>query len=326
MPPAARVTDMHTCPMVTGVVPHVGGPILPPGAPTVLIDFLPAATVTSMATCVGPPDVIVMGSTGVLINFLPAARLGDPTAHGGVIVMGSPTCIIGEVGAPSPGTAGAAGVVAGLAASGVSKLIEASTSVYGIANEPGSGGASKEPAAVKSGKGGSTTITVDDANKRISIKTTMEFCGHDATEEYAKAAKKQIEDTWSGKMRRNGADYVVAVTITTHVSKECTGRKDADQIIVDSKTNRMSQTLYGAGPGYQTPAAATDTDRPRRIAHEYGHTLGLDDDYADTPHGSAPKDPNRKNDIMSETWPDKNGVLPHPDQQHYDDVLKKYGL
>lgn len=125
MPPAARVTDMHTCPMVTpGVppIPHVGGPILPPGVPTVLIDFLPAATVTDMATCVGPPDVIVMGSTGVFINFLPAARLGDPTAHGGVIVAGSPTCIIGEVGAPSPGTGGLAGVTAGLAAAGLSNL------------------------------------------------------------------------------------------------------------------------------------------------------------------------------------------------------------
>lgn len=105
--------------MVTGVVPHVGGPILPPGAPTVLIDFLPAATVTNMATCVGSPDMIAMGSTGVLINFLPAARLGDPTVHGGVIVLGSPTCIIGEMGSPSPGAAGMGGVVAGLAASGV---------------------------------------------------------------------------------------------------------------------------------------------------------------------------------------------------------------
>jgi uncharacterized Zn-binding protein involved in type VI secretion len=122
MPPAARVTDMHVCPMVTpGVppIPHVGGPILPPGVPTVLIDFLPAATVTDMLTCVGPPDMIAMGSTGVFINFLPAARLGDPTAHGGVITFGSPTCIIGEVGTASPGTGGLAGVVAGIAASGL---------------------------------------------------------------------------------------------------------------------------------------------------------------------------------------------------------------
>jgi len=118
MPPAARVTDMHTCPMVTVLVPHVGGPILPPGVPTVLIDFLPAATVTSMATCVGPPDVIVKGSAGVMINFLPAARLGDLTAHGGVIILGSPTVIIGEVGAPSPGGAGVSAIATGSAMSG----------------------------------------------------------------------------------------------------------------------------------------------------------------------------------------------------------------
>ncbi len=110
---------MHVCPMVTGVVPHVGGPIVGPGEPTVLIDFLPAANVTSMAVCVGPPDVIVLGSMGVMIGFLPAARMGDLTAHGGVIVLGSPTCIIGEIGSPSPGMAGMWGVMAGLAASGV---------------------------------------------------------------------------------------------------------------------------------------------------------------------------------------------------------------
>jgi uncharacterized Zn-binding protein involved in type VI secretion len=81
--------------MVTGLVPHVGGPILPPCAVTVLIGELPAARVTDMLTCVGPPDIIAMGSTSVLIDFLPAARLGDPTAHGGVIVLGCPTVIIG---------------------------------------------------------------------------------------------------------------------------------------------------------------------------------------------------------------------------------------
>jgi uncharacterized Zn-binding protein involved in type VI secretion len=95
MAPAARLTDMHVCPMVTGVVPHVGGPILAPGAPTVLIGMLPAARATDMATCVGPPDVIAMGSPTVLICGLPAARIGDPTAHGGVIVLGCPTVMIG---------------------------------------------------------------------------------------------------------------------------------------------------------------------------------------------------------------------------------------
>jgi len=96
MPPAARMTDLHTCPMVTGVVPHVGGPILPPCCPTVLIGFLPAARVTDKCTCVGPPDAIAMGSTTVLIDYLLAARLGDPTVHGGVIVPPCcPTVIIG---------------------------------------------------------------------------------------------------------------------------------------------------------------------------------------------------------------------------------------
>ena len=95
MPPAARLTDQHVCPAVTGVVPHVGGPIVSPGCPTVLIGSLPAARVTDIATCVGPPDVIVMGSTSVLIGGLMAARIGDPTAHGGVIVSGLPAVLIG---------------------------------------------------------------------------------------------------------------------------------------------------------------------------------------------------------------------------------------
>ena len=95
MPPAARVTDMHVCPMVTGVVPHVGGPILPPGCPQVMIGFMPAARVTDMATCVGPPDVIAKGSATVQIGGLMAARLGDQTAHGGVIVAGFPQVMIG---------------------------------------------------------------------------------------------------------------------------------------------------------------------------------------------------------------------------------------
>src|SRR6266853_696651 len=98
MPPAARITDMHVCPMVTVLVPHVGGPILPPGCPTVLIGFLPAARVGDMATCVGPPDVIALGSMTVLIGSMPAARMGDITAHGGSIVLGEMTVVIGDVG------------------------------------------------------------------------------------------------------------------------------------------------------------------------------------------------------------------------------------
>jgi uncharacterized Zn-binding protein involved in type VI secretion len=98
MMPAARVADMHVCPMVTpGLppIPHVGGPVLPPGAVTVLIGGMPAARVGDMCVCVGPPDVIAMGSFKVLIGNMPAARLGSLTAHGGTVVVGMPTVLIG---------------------------------------------------------------------------------------------------------------------------------------------------------------------------------------------------------------------------------------
>jgi len=95
MPLAARVGDMHTCPLSNGPVPHVGGPVIPPGAPTVLIAGQPAAKVGDMLTCTGPPDSIIKGSATVLIGGMPAARLGDSTAHGGVITVGCPTVIIG---------------------------------------------------------------------------------------------------------------------------------------------------------------------------------------------------------------------------------------
>jgi uncharacterized Zn-binding protein involved in type VI secretion len=96
--PAARVSDMHVCPMVTPgtpPIPHVGGPILPPGGLLTLIGGLPAARLGDMATCVGPPDTIALGSFVTLIGGQPAARLGDMTAHGGVIVLGCPTVLIG---------------------------------------------------------------------------------------------------------------------------------------------------------------------------------------------------------------------------------------
>ncbi len=94
MPPAARIGDMHVCPMVTGVVPHVGGPIAL-GCFTVLVGGMPAARMGDMAICVGPPDSIAMGSPTVYIGGPMAARMGDPTVHGGSIVVGLPTVMIG---------------------------------------------------------------------------------------------------------------------------------------------------------------------------------------------------------------------------------------
>lgn len=98
MPPAARLTDFHECPMVTPgtpPIPHVGGPITGPGEPSVLIDKLPAARVGDMLVCVGPPDSIVKGSSSVMIGGMPAARMGDQTAHGGQITLGAFNVMIG---------------------------------------------------------------------------------------------------------------------------------------------------------------------------------------------------------------------------------------
>ncbi len=102
MLPAARVTDMHTCPQWTGPVPHIGGPVLPPGAPTVLIAGLPAARIGDPLVCVGPPDTIASGAPTVLIGGMPAARMTDMTVHGGVIVLGCPTVLIGGGAPPAP--------------------------------------------------------------------------------------------------------------------------------------------------------------------------------------------------------------------------------
>lgn len=106
--PAARIGDMHVCPMVTpGLppIPHVGGPITGPGCPTVLIGGMPAAVMGDMCVCVGPPDTIILGSVGVMFGGKPAARMGDQCAHGGTIVIGMPTVLIGEAGGGGAGMA-----------------------------------------------------------------------------------------------------------------------------------------------------------------------------------------------------------------------------
>ena len=114
--PASRVGDMHVCPMVTGIVPHVGGPVLPPGGITVLIGGMPAARIGDMCVCVGPPDVIVTGAFTVIVCGMPQARIMDMTAHGGMLILGYPTVIVGD-GAGGGGGGGSAGGGAGTASS-----------------------------------------------------------------------------------------------------------------------------------------------------------------------------------------------------------------
>ena len=112
--PAARLTDLHTCPIPT----HVGGPIVAPGMPTVLTGKLPQARVTDTCICVGPPDIIVQGAWTVLVGKLPAARMGDMTAHGGVIVKGKMTVLIGSGGGGGGGAGGGGGGAYGSASGG----------------------------------------------------------------------------------------------------------------------------------------------------------------------------------------------------------------
>lgn len=140
MPPAARLADQHVCPMFDGPKPHVGGPITGPGCATVLIGGMPAARVTDMATCVGPPDLIVKGSPTVMIGFMMAARMGDNTAHGGVIVTGFPTVMIGEA-----GSAGGGGGGAGAAAAAFADAAESGTPLIGKGGCEACGGACHQP-------------------------------------------------------------------------------------------------------------------------------------------------------------------------------------
>ena len=237
MPPAARVTDMHTCPMVTVLVPHVGGPILPPGVPTVLIGFLPAATVTDMLVCVGPPDMIAKGSAGVKINYLPAARMGDMTAHGGVIVAGLPTVMIGEIGAPAPGAAGASAVTAGLAAAGLHKLIAAIASMYGKPLTPAQKAPVKIPpecAYLKKQFRAEGTPANFDANRR---KATI-------------GAAKKIKYTFPGAKAPVDATST-PVTIGGHtvdVIQAASGPAEKDTVL--PSTNQIASSL-GAVPANQ---------------------------------------------------------------------------
>ena len=92
---AARITDMHVCPMLTVLVPHVGGPVMVPGAPTVLIGGLPGAGIGSMCVCVGPPDAIIKASATVVMGGKPSAQMLDNCAHGGMVVLGCFTVMVG---------------------------------------------------------------------------------------------------------------------------------------------------------------------------------------------------------------------------------------
>ena len=153
--PAARLTDMHVCPMVTVIVPHVGGPITAPGSPVTLIGMLPAARVGDIVTCVGPPDVIVMGSTTVLIGGQPAARMTSQCAHGGMVILGCFTVLVGDAGSGSGG-GGSGGAGAGGAGGGAAQ---------GAGTTP----MAQELARISNGTSPTITVTGSDAFKTKTL-------------------------------------------------------------------------------------------------------------------------------------------------------------
>ncbi|XXY54057.1 PAAR domain-containing protein [Sorangium sp. So ce269] len=269
----------------TTPAPHVGGPITSPGAPTVLI--------------------------GGQLRGARALDLATCTGPTDIVTKGAAAVLVGGMPAARMTDACLHG---GMVAIGFPMV---------LIGGPVADLSAQAPTVLA--RGGSTRVYVDPLTKTVYITTNIEYTGPDATQAYADAARRQIEETWSGQMIHNGEAYRVQVQVNTLVNPNGPRTNGYDQVIVDGSTNRMSQTLYGNGPGYQTPAAATDTNRPRRIAHEYGHTLGLDDDYHDTPTGSVPNDPNRHHDIMTQTWADPDGTLPGPDQQHYEQILTNHG-
>lgn len=247
MKPASRVGDLHVCPMVTpGVppVPHVGGPLLPAGAPTVLIGGMPGSRVSDMATCVGPPDAVASGAFTVLVEKLPAARLSDQTVHGGMITVGIPTVLIGD---PGPGIT----VV----------------------------------------RRGNIFIIVDRNNHRIYIVGVQEYSGTGASQAFVDRAINTINNTWSGPTTFEGQPYTVDSMITGRLRESGDAANPmANQIDVVQSSQTPAwhgqndpaiQPYYGNGTGHQY--STMDTGGEVVAAHEFGHSMGLNDEYHEGP-------------------------------------------
>jgi hypothetical protein len=192
------------------------------------------------------------------------------------------------------------------------------------------------PGWLPGSRAGNSLVAISAETKNIYILSFLEYSGPNASAEYAARAEAQIEAMWGDRTCViDGETYTVNVDVTTRVRDASAPATDGfDQIIVDDSTGRSSQYLFGDGPGYQT---SSDADPGNfTAAHEYGHSIGIDDEYHDTfewqwgwpPRtftGSVPNDPSKVNNIMS-TVQASGGVDPHPYDDHYEQVLEDYGL
>lgn len=317
MPPAARISDMHVCPLVNVLVPHVGGPVTM-GMPTVLIGMMPAARVGDMCTCVGPPDPIVKGSPTVLIGGMMAARMGDITSHGGNIVVGFPTVLIGDVG--MGGASGAGGAVS-------TPAVSVGSAGAGAAGAAGGGG-SGPPHDITVVQRGKFTITIDRTAKTITIEGKEEFFGDGATQKVVDDAIASINSTWSGTTTFEGSNY----TVTSKVTGSLRNASDppdpnANQMLVKHTTDAPSvhknndpanQPYYGTSPGMIHDNE--DDGGTLTVPHEMGHAMGLKDEYTE-----GPKDANGNRTIVRTGPP--GGLMGYidpgskPTPQNYSDLI-----
>ena len=278
--PAARMNDFHVCPVES----HVGGPVTHPGDPTVLIGNAAAARYSDMAQCTGTaaPDALSMGAPTVVIGKLLAGRLGESTEHGGTVLVGFPSVLLGE---PPPSVT-----------------------------------------VVRRGK--ILIVTNRDAHT-IMMVGVQEFRGNGASEAYVKGATECINKTWSGKTEFEGSPYQVECMITGRVAGD-TENPLANQIAVidtsvppaiNASRDPSHQPYYGRGLGYQH---STDQDDEwLTSAHEFGHAMGLKDEYVELP----PVDGKRQ---VKRTGP-PGGLMGYPTKSHptpdnFDSLITGKGL
>lgn len=206
--PAARLLDMHVCPQITVLVPHVGGPIMGPGCPTVLIGGMPASVMGDVCTCVGPPDLVALGSSGVMIGGKPAARMGDMTVHGGAIILGCFTVLIGEAG----GGGGGASAGGGLPTALLSKV--GAVTAANIANKK-----SLEEAAAK-GEENAERTAKEDFNAQFTLVDEAEKGIKDVAYEIETSdGQKHKGKTDSSGKTENISGYTAADCRVTFIDK-----------------------------------------------------------------------------------------------------------